>query len=60
MKGIYEMYNQNGEFIHSFKGNNEIKEYFSPKKISIGNINEAGRGKRKTAHGFIWVYKKEY
>lgn len=60
MKGIYEMYNQSREFIHSFKGNNEIKEYFFPKKISIGNINEAGKGRRKTAYGFIWVYKKEY
>ena len=43
---------------------NLIKEWSSQKEASRfgynqGNIGQCARGKRKTAHGYVWKYKEE-
>lgn len=56
---------KNGKRVSQFdKNGNFIKDYISTNKArietNITHIDDCCRGKRKTAGGFVWKYRKEY
>lgn len=58
-KGYYKMFDKNNNLIKTFNRPLDIVAFFEPRKISLGNINEAGNKNRKSAYGYKWEYVYE-
>ena len=58
-KGYYKMFDKNNNLIKTFNRPLDIVAFFEPRKISLGNINEAGNNNRKSAYGYKWEYVYE-